>query len=162
MPVLKVVGPIPATAWIPLAMVVSPVRHFFRWGADRARGLVSGHDADRFRHFQHARFVSRCCPHPRRRARLPYFSRRHSRGDAEHFHRAFHGTRRLVPDAGRCRNRRGEVGPRLVCQLGAGMGRIRKSLRGSYHHGGVLLDHHDVLFKVRDRVLVWQKGVIKW
>ena len=28
MPVLKVVGPIPATAWIPLAMVVSPSAMF--------------------------------------------------------------------------------------------------------------------------------------
>ena len=49
MPLLKVVGPIPATAWIPLAMVVSPSAIISAVGIDRARGLVSGHDADGLR-----------------------------------------------------------------------------------------------------------------
>jgi len=44
MPLLKVVGPIPATAWIPLAMVVSPSAFVC------AAGLI-GDDAHCFRYF---------------------------------------------------------------------------------------------------------------
>ena len=65
MPLLKVVGPIPATAWVPLAMVLSPSGAVLGGGTDRAGRLVSGHDADRLRHCQHARFLSRRRPHTR-------------------------------------------------------------------------------------------------
>ena len=48
---------------------------------DRARGLVSGHDADRVRHFQYARFVSRCRAHARSASRLSYLPCRNPGGD---------------------------------------------------------------------------------
>ena len=58
MPLLKVVGPIPATAWIPLAMVVSPFGNCLVSGINRARGVVPGHDADCVWHFQYSRVLS--------------------------------------------------------------------------------------------------------
>ena len=85
MPLLKIVGPIPATAWIPLAMVVAPS------ALCSAVGLVAlavwfpvNNVANRFGHFQHAHFVSRrgtssCW----RRARLPYLSGGDSRCSSE-------------------------------------------------------------------------------
>ena len=54
-------------------------RDLFRRRPDRARGLVSGHDADRLRHFQHARFVSRRRAHARRGRALSHLPRRDSR-----------------------------------------------------------------------------------
>ena len=109
MPVLKVVGPIPATAWIPLAMVVSPIATF------SAVGLIalavwfpvtmltaSGISNTRASYLDVARTLgaSRCYPH------LP---RRDPRRDAEHLHRPFHGPRRVLPHARRRRNRRREI-----------------------------------------------------
>ncbi len=65
MPLFKVVGPIPATAWIPLAMVISPKPDFLRRRPGRARRLVPGHDAHDVRHREHARLLSRCGAHAR-------------------------------------------------------------------------------------------------
>ena len=84
MPILKIVGPIPATAWIPLAMV-SRLPHFFPPRLDRARRLVSGHDADCVRHFEYARFVSGCGAHPGRGSAFPDFPGRDSGGAARAF-----------------------------------------------------------------------------
>ena len=57
MPVLKVVGPIPATAWIPLAMVVVAFGNRVSSGIGRAGGVVPGYDVDCLRHFQYARVL---------------------------------------------------------------------------------------------------------
>ena len=82
-------------------------------------------------------------------------------GDAEHLHRPVHGTRRVVPDACRCRDRRGEIRPGLV-HNGAGRAEYGKVTRrwSSWRRSsrGIMT----LLFKLRDRVLVWQKGVIRW
>ena len=162
MPLLKVVGPIPATAWIPLAMVVSPSAMI------SAVALIalavwfpvtmltaSGISNTRASYLDVARTLGAG-------RELSDFPCRHARGDAEYFHRTFHGTWRLVPDPGRRGNGRRQIRPRLVFELGTGLGRVRKSLCRARHHGSVLLHDHDALFKVRDRMLVWQKGVIKW
>ena len=122
MPVLKIVGPIPATAWIPLAMVVSPSAVF------SAAALIalavwfpvtmltaSGISNTRASYLDVARTLGAG-------RGLSHFSRRHSGGAAEHFHRAVHGTGRIVLDAGRRRNRGREIRSRLVCELGAGLG----------------------------------------
>src|ERR1041385_8212080 len=53
MPLLKVVGPIPATAWIPLAMVVSPSARLSAVGLI-ALAVWFPDNANRFRHRQHA------------------------------------------------------------------------------------------------------------
>ena len=58
MPLLKVVGPIPATAWIPLAMVVAPSAIMSAAGIDRTRRVVPGHDVDCVWHFQYSRVLS--------------------------------------------------------------------------------------------------------
>src|SRR5205085_11440985 len=67
--------------------------------------------------------------------------------------RTFHGTRRVVPDPGRRRDRRREIRSRLVRELGARMGGIRKSFRCAHHHGRVLFDHYDrALQSARPRI----------
>jgi NitT/TauT family transport system permease protein len=62
MPVLKVLGPIPATAWIPFAMVVSPQLDHGRVRLDRPGRVVPRLDAHRVGRGQHA------ASYPRRRA----------------------------------------------------------------------------------------------
>ena len=57
MPLLKVVGPIPATAWIPLAMVVCAFGNRVCSGINCARGVVPGHDVDCLWDFQYARIL---------------------------------------------------------------------------------------------------------
>jgi NitT/TauT family transport system permease protein len=113
MPLLKVVGPIPATAWIPLAMVISPKPVF------SAVGLValavwfpvtmltmSGVANTRASYLDVARTLGA-------KTSLPDFPRRDSRGDAEHLHWFVHGPRHVIPHA-HCRgNGRCEVRSRL-------------------------------------------------
>ena len=128
----------------------------------RAGGLVSGYDADRLRHFQYARVLSRCRAHSRRRTPLSDLSRRDSRRGSEYFHRAVHGTGRLVPHPGRRGNRRSEVRSRLVSELGARLGRIRQSFRRARHHGSLLLHNHDVAVQSARSRAGLAEGNIKW
>src|SRR5205085_11929660 len=92
---------------------------------------------------EHARFLPRRRAHPRRRAWLSDLSRRDPGGASQHFHRFVHGTRCVVPHPRRRRNCGREIGPRLVRELGPGLGRIRKSFCGARHHGRVFFHHHD-------------------
>ena len=162
MPVLKVVGPIPATAWIPLAMVVSPNATF------SATGLIalavwfpvtmltaSGISNTRAS-------LSRCRAHARRWPRLSHLPRRDSRRDAEYFHRALHGPGRFLSHPRRRGNGGREIRPRLVCEWAQGWAEYGKVFAALIVMAAFFSTIMTVLFKVRDRVLVWQKGVIKW
>src|SRR5438067_12640536 len=119
------------------------VRYRVRSGIDRTRGLVSRDNAHCFRHFQYSRFLPRCGPDPRRRTRLSHLSRRNPSSGSEHFHRLIHGTWSVLSNACGRRICRSEVRPRLVCQLGAGLGRIWQSLCCPHHHGRLLFNHQD-------------------
>ena len=96
MPVLKVVGPIPATALVPLAMMLFPATRYLlrRCRADRAGGLVSGDDADVLGHRQRPRVLPRRRPDAGGGAAVPDLPRGHSRGVAEHLPRPVHGAGR--------------------------------------------------------------------
>src|SRR6266516_5775766 len=78
-----------------------------------------------------------------RRTRLSHLSRGNPSSCAEHFHRLIYGTWSVLSNTGGRRSWRSKVRPRLVCQLGAGLGRIWQSLCRSYYHGRLLLNHHD-------------------
>src|SRR2546423_785890 len=112
-------------------------------GCHRSRRMVSSYDADRFRHLEHALLLHRRRPDFRSAARLSHLSGRYSSGDADDFHWIIYGAGRFLFDADRRGNRGGEIGPGLVCELGAGLGRIRKSLCGTDHYGGVFLHDYD-------------------
>jgi NitT/TauT family transport system permease protein len=98
MPVLKIVGPIPATAWIPLAMVLSPSATF------SAVALIalavwfpvtmltaSGVSNTPASYLDVARTLGAG-------PGIPHLPCGHSGGDAEHFHRPVHGTWSVVFD----------------------------------------------------------------
>src|SRR6266480_7931026 len=119
------------------------VRCRVRRGTDRTRGLVSRDNAHCFRHFQYPRFLPRCCPDARRGTRLSHLSRRNPSSGSEHFHRLIYGTWSVLSNTCGRRICWSEIRPRLVCQLGAGLGRIWQSLCRPYHHGRLLLNHHD-------------------
>src|SRR5438309_2030397 len=75
--------------------------------------------------------------------RLSHLSRRNPSSGSEHFHRLIYGTWSVFSNTCGRRICWSEVWPRLVCQLGAGLGRIWQSLCRPYHHGRLLLNHHD-------------------
>jgi ABC-type nitrate/sulfonate/bicarbonate transport system ATPase subunit len=119
------------------------IGRFFLGRVDRARGLVSGDNAHFVRDLEHAGFLPRCRTNPWRRPRLSHFPSRHSRGASKYLHRFVHGTGRLFSHPRRRRIGRSEVRTWMVCELGAGLGRIRKSLRGAHHYGRILFNDHD-------------------
>ena len=143
MPVLKVVGPIPATAWIPLAMVVSPSAMF------SAIGLIalavwfpvtmltaSGISNTRASYLDVARTLG---------ARRSYLIFRVAIPAAmpSIFIGLFMGLGTsfltlVVAETVGC-----EVRPGLVFKLGARLGGIRQSLCRAGHHGRFLFHHHD-------------------
>jgi len=132
MPLLKVVGPIPATAWIPLAMVLSPSA-IISSAALIALAVwfpvtmltSSGISNTRASYLDVARTLG------------------DSSGRSKYFHRFVYGIGCLVSDVGRRRIRRREVGAGMVRELGARLGRIREGLRRAHHHGGILFNDHD-------------------
>src|SRR5437899_1157664 len=78
---------------------------------------------------------------------LPCFPDCHSGGVAEHFCRLVYGTWRILSHPRRGRKCWSQIRSRLVRELGARLGRVRKSLRGACHHGGIFLHGHDFAFQ---------------
>ena len=70
------------------------------------------------------------------------------------------GTSFLTLDRGGNRGR--EIGPRLVLSWAQGWAEYGKVYAALVIMAAFFSTIMTVLFKVRDRVLVWQKGVIKW
>jgi NitT/TauT family transport system permease protein len=162
MPLLKVVGPIPATAWIPLAMVVSPSTRF------SAVGLIalavwfpvtmltaSGISNTRASYLDVARTLGASRTYLIFRVAIPAAM-------PNIFIGLFMG-----------------LGASFLTLVSAEAVGVRSGLgwyvdwaRGWAEYGKVYAalvimaaffsTIMTVLFKVRDRVLVWQKGVIKW
>ncbi len=162
MPVLKVIGPIPATAWIPLAMVVSPNATF------SAVGLIAL--AVWFP-------VTMLTASGISNTRASYLDVARTLGAS----RAFLVFRVAIPAA------MPNIFIGLFMGLGAsfltlvvaetvgvksGLGWYVQWAQGWAEYGKVYAalvimaaffsTIMTLLFKVRDRVLVWQKGVIKW
>src|SRR5439155_7523312 len=96
---------------------------------------------------QQGGFVSRRRGHLGSQSALSCVPHRHSGGVAEHFRRPFHGTWRIISRPRGCRKCRGQIRSRLVRELGARLGGVRKSLRGARHHGGIFFHDHDFAFQ---------------
>jgi NitT/TauT family transport system permease protein len=162
MPLLKVVGPIPATAWIPLAMVISPSHH---WSAVGLIALAVWFPVTMLT----ASGISN--------TRASYLDVARTLGAG----RAYLIFRVAIPAA------MPNIFIGLFMGLGAsfltlvvaetvgvksGLGWYVSWAQGWAEYGKVYAaliimaaffsTIMTVLFKVRDRVLVWQKGVIKW
>ena len=134
-------------------------RDLFRRGPDRARGLVSGHDADRFRHLQHARLVSRRRPHARRRPRYLIFRVAIPAAMPNIFIGLFMGLGASFLTLIVAETVGVKSGLGWYVQLGAGLGGIRKGLCRAGHHGGVLFHHHDAALQgARPRARLAKRG----
>ena len=56
-PLVRVLGPIPSTAWIPLVLIAFPYRRFRQRLPDRARRVVPDHRSHEQRHRFHPQLV---------------------------------------------------------------------------------------------------------
>jgi NitT/TauT family transport system ATP-binding protein len=98
-PVLRLIGPLPATAWLPFAFFTFPSS----WSASTFLiALATGFPV----------------------TIVPGVESGHSRRAAARLCRAFHGPRIVVRRAGRRRNDRRQGGPRLVFAVGPGLGSL--------------------------------------
>ena len=144
-PVLRLIGPLPATAWIPLAFFLFPSSasaSVFLIGL----ALVSHHGADLVGRFGCQTGVLRRGSHPRRQPALPGAESGHSGGASACVRWSVHGPRLLFRRAGGGRDVGREVGSRLVPAMGAGLGRLRQHVCRSFRHGAaVLFANHPVV-----------------
>ena len=53
-------------------------------------------------------------------------------------------------------------GPRLVPAMGPGLGRLRQHVCRAAGHGADVPGLITLLFRLRDRLLAWQKGLVQW
>ena len=162
MPVMKVAGPIPATAYIPLVMTMFTSAFFSGSATDRDGCLVSDDDVDELRYRQRPGLLPRCRSHPRGRPRLLIFRVALPAALPSIFLGLFMGLGAsfltlIVAET---------VGVK------AGLGWYLKWQQGYLEYSKVFSaliimavffsGLMTLLFKVRDRVLLWQKGVIRW
>jgi len=162
MPLLKVVGPIPATAWIPLAMVVSPSTVF------SAIGLIalavwfpvtmltaSGINNTRASYLDVARTLG---------ARQTYLIFRVAIPAAlpNIFIGLFMGLGTSFLTLVVAENVGVKSGLGWYVSWAQGWAEYGKVYGALIIMAGFFSSIMTVLFRVRDRVLVWQKGVIKW
>ena len=161
MPLLKIVGPIPATAWIPLAMVVAPSAIF------SAVGLValavwfpvtmltaSGISNTRASYLDVARTLGAGRAYLIFRVAIPAA-----------LPNIFIG---LLWAWARPSSHWWWRRPWALSPVSVGMSAGLRLARYGKVYGALIImaaffsTIMTILFKVRDRVLVWQKGVIKW
>ncbi|WP_199728522.1 hypothetical protein [Cohnella faecalis] len=79
-----------------------------------------------------------------------------------HFHRLVHGAGNFLRDAGRRGNAGSEGRTRLLYPWAQGWAEYYKVYAALLIMAVLFSTIITVLFKVRDRVLIWQKGLIKW
>jgi NitT/TauT family transport system permease protein len=162
MPLLKIVGPIPATAWIPLAMVVAPSALF------SAVGLIalavwfpvtmltaSGISSTRASYLDVARTLG---------ARQSYLIFRVAIPAAlpNIFIGLFMGLGTSFLTLVVAENVGVKSGLGWYVSWAQGWAEYGKVYGALIIMAGFFSSIMTVLFKVRDRMLVWQKGVIKW
>src|SRR5467141_201009 len=117
-PVLRFIGPLPATAWLPFAFFTFPREHF----PDCARDGISGHGADLVRRGERQQCLLRRGANAWRQAVVPGAEGRYPRGAAARLRRLVHGPRVVVRRPRRRRNDRRQGGSRLVSAVGPGLG----------------------------------------
>src|SRR5919201_2950668 len=162
MPVLKVIGPIPATAWIPLAMVVSPSA-FVSAAALIALAVwfpvtmltASGISNTRASYLDVARTLGAkrgyLLFHVAVRAAVPII-----------FIGLFMGLGAAFLTLVVAESVGGKSGLGWYVNWAQGWAEYGKVLAALVLMAAFFSTLMTLLFKVRDRVLVWQKGVIKW
>ena len=129
---------------------------------DRAGDLVPRHRADLVRRGgREPRLLRRGAHHGRQRV-VPGAARGHTGGVAAGLRRPVHGAGRVVLGAGGRRNDGREIRPGLVSVLGAGLGVVRQYVRRADRDGAGVLGPDHAAVPGRDRLLAWQKGVVKW
>jgi sulfonate transport system permease protein len=162
MPLLKVIGPIPATAWIPLAMVVSPSTLF------SAIGLIalavwfpvtmltaSGINNTRASYLDVARTLGAGQTYLIFRVAIPAAL-------PNIFIGLFMGLGTSFLTLVVAENVGVKSGLGWYVSWAQGWAEYGKVYGALIIMAGFFSSIMTVLFKVRDRVLVWQKGVIKW
>ncbi len=149
-PLLRFIGPLPATAWLPFAFFTFPSS----WSASTflialATGFPvtvltwSGVASVSNAYYDVARTLGR-------QAFVSGVEGRDPRGAAARFCRPFHGAWRLLRRAGRRRNDRRQGRTRLVSAVGAGMGSLRQHVcRADRDVAIVLRRHHTAVLDPR-------------
>jgi NitT/TauT family transport system permease protein len=162
MPVLKIVGPIPATAWIPLAMVVSPNATF------SATGLIalavwfpvtmltaSGISNTRASYLDVARTLGASRAYLIFRVAIPAAM-------PNIFIGLFMGLGASFLTLVVAETVGVKSGLGWYVQWAQGWAEYAKVYAALFVMAAFFSTIMTLLFKLRDRVLVWQKGVIKW
>ena len=134
-PVLRFIGPLPATAWLPLAFFVFPSSWSAERVSDRAGDRIPGHRVDLVRRGERQRRLLRRRANAWRPSRLSDPQGRYPGRDAVGVRRALHGSRRVVRGAGRGGDDGREGGSRLVPELGTRLGRLFQHVRGADRDG---------------------------
>ena len=163
MPLLKVVGPIPATAWIPLADGL----HFLLSAIVSAAGLValavwfpvsmltaSGISNTRASDLDVARTLGAGRLYLSFASRFPPQFRTSSS--------VCSGTRCLFLTLVVAESVGVKSGLGWYLSWAQGWAEYGKVFAAPHYHGSLFSTVMTLLFKLRDRVLVWQKGIIKW
>ncbi len=161
-PVLRFIGPLPAVAWLPLAFFAFPSS----WSASvfliaLATGFPvailtwSGVAAVPNAYYDVARTLGGD-------SRFLVLEGCYSGRLAVRLRRTVHGHGRLVRGPHRRRDAGCESRPRLVPAVGSRLGRLRQHVRALIVMSVMCSSLVGLLFRVRDRVLGWQKGLVRW
>ena len=162
-PILRFIGPLPATAWLPLAFFVFPVERERQHLPDRAGHRLPGDGAHLVGRRRRQQRLLRRRPHARRQPALPGAQGRDPGGDAARLRRPVHGARRSFAVLVVAEMMGVKSGPRLVPAMGPGLGAPTPTCTprcSSWRWCAPALI--TLLFRVRDRLLSWQKGLVRW
>jgi hypothetical protein len=137
-PVLRVLGPVPATALLPLTFYFFPTSYS---AAAFLIALATGFPVAVLTWSGVAsvnKQLLRRGPHARRERPLPGAARGDSGRAAARVRRHVHGAQRIVHGARRGRDDGRQVGARLVSELGAGLGIVREHVCGADRDGAAV------------------------
>ena len=148
-PVLRFIGPLPATAWLPIAFFTFPVELERQHVPDRAGDRLPRNRADLVGRRKREQRLLRRRAHARRQAVLPRAQGRDPGGAAARVRRPVHGARLVLCRAGRGGDDRRQGRPRLVPAMGAGLGGLRQHVCGADRDVVAVLRRHHAACSAR-------------